>query len=233
MEQITHTFTIYMFRLFAALIAISIVGLLLKFAANRLFRALLDSLFDSRNKKLINSSTKLQDLLSMTPDQFEHMCRLLFQNQGYQVSVTRPCGDGGIDLIMSSNGAKMVAQCKRYSNRAVGRPELQKFYGTFEDNSAVKGFFITTSKYTQPAREFAAGKPIELIDGGGFAELVNRYAGGQITNETPAVRQEHKSGFTGTCADCGAEASLPFTPSPGKKIYCRECYYKHRRRSAA
>jgi len=38
-------------------------------------------------------------------------------------------------------------------------------------------------------------------------------------------RTMHKA----TCADCGAECEVPFKPTEGRPVYCRECYRKHRR----
>jgi CxxC-x17-CxxC domain-containing protein len=36
-------------------------------------------------------------------------------------------------------------------------------------------------------------------------------------------REMHKA----TCADCGAECEVPFKPTEGRPVYCRECYPKH------
>ena len=36
-------------------------------------------------------------------------------------------------------------------------------------------------------------------------------------------REFHKA----VCADCGAECEVPFRPSNGKPIYCKDCYRKH------
>ena len=35
-------------------------------------------------------------------------------------------------------------------------------------------------------------------------------------------REMHKA----TCSDCGAECEIPFKPTEGKPIYCRDCYAK-------
>lgn len=32
-----------------------------------------------------------------------------------------------------------------------------------------------------------------------------------------------------TCSDCGKECEVPFKPTDGKPVYCRDCYQKHRR----
>jgi CxxC-x17-CxxC domain-containing protein len=30
------------------------------------------------------------------------------------------------------------------------------------------------------------------------------------------------------CTDCGKTATVPFKPTPGKPVYCRECLPRHR-----
>lgn len=32
--------------------------------------------------------------------------------------------------------------------------------------------------------------------------------------------------FTVTCAECGAETTVPFEPKEGRPVYCKECYAK-------
>ena len=31
-----------------------------------------------------------------------------------------------------------------------------------------------------------------------------------------------------TCSDCGKETQVPFKPTEGKPVYCRECYQNHK-----
>jgi len=38
-------------------------------------------------------------------------------------------------------------------------------------------------------------------------------------------REMHKA----TCADCGNECEVPFKPTEGRPVYCKECYQKHRK----
>jgi CxxC-x17-CxxC domain-containing protein len=38
-------------------------------------------------------------------------------------------------------------------------------------------------------------------------------------------REMHKA----TCSDCGQECEVPFKPTEGKPVYCRECYKKHKK----
>ena len=38
-------------------------------------------------------------------------------------------------------------------------------------------------------------------------------------------REMHKA----TCADCGNECEVPFKPTEGRPVYCKECYQKHKK----
>ena len=32
-----------------------------------------------------------------------------------------------------------------------------------------------------------------------------------------------------TCSDCGQECEVPFKPTEGKPVYCKQCYQKHKK----
>jgi CxxC-x17-CxxC domain-containing protein len=38
-------------------------------------------------------------------------------------------------------------------------------------------------------------------------------------------REMHKA----TCSECGNECEVPFKPTEGKSVYCKECYMKRKR----
>jgi len=40
------------------------------------------------------------------------------------------------------------------------------------------------------------------------------------------VSQQHTTEIK--CSDCGKTATVPFKPTAGKPVYCRECLAKHR-----
>ena len=91
--------------------------------------------------------------------------------------------DGGIDGIISEDKLGlnlMYIQAKRYNEgNSVGRPEIQRFIGALQ--KAEKGVFITTSKFTKEALEFAnaeSRKHIGLIDGDSLVELMIKYSVG-------------------------------------------------------
>lgn len=38
-------------------------------------------------------------------------------------------------------------------------------------------------------------------------------------------REMHKA----VCSDCGQECEVPFKPSEGRPVYCRDCFPKHKK----
>lgn len=78
-------------------------------------------------------------------------------------------GDGGIDGIIKEDklGLDVInVQAKRWQN-TVGRPEIQAFVGSLAGNRAKKGVFITTSKFTDNAKDYVSfiQQNVVLIDG--------------------------------------------------------------------
>ncbi|WP_335342370.1 restriction endonuclease [Polycladomyces zharkentensis] len=67
-------------------------------------------------------------------------------------------------------------QAKRW-NGSVGRPEIQKFTGSLIGQGAHKGVFITTSTFTDGAKEYVnrIDRKIVLIDGEQLAEYIMDY----------------------------------------------------------
>lgn len=42
-------------------------------------------------------------------------------------------------------------------------------------------------------------------------------------NRDRPPREFHKT----NCSDCGEECEVPFKPTEGRPVYCRDCYQKH------
>lgn len=125
----------------------------------------------------------LNRVKSCSPDFFERLVVDLLVKMGYGGSrrdagrAIGKAGDGGIDGIIKEDklGLDIVyIQAKRWDNTVVGRPEIQKFVGALHGQRARKGVFITTSKFSQDAREYVSiiDSKIVLIDGEELAQLM-------------------------------------------------------------
>ena len=78
-------------------------------------------------------------------------------------------GDGGVDGIIKEDklGLDVVyIQAKRWEG-SVGRPVVQAFAGSLMGLKADKGVLITTSQFTQDARDYVGkvDRKIVLMDG--------------------------------------------------------------------
>ena len=85
-------------------------------------------------------------------------------------------GDGGIDGIIKEDklGLDVVyIQAKRWDG-TVGRPVVQAFAGSLEGQRARKGVLITTSQFSQDAKDYVnrIEKKIVFIDGEQLAQLM-------------------------------------------------------------
>ena len=117
----------------------------------------------------------LQQIKTSPPNLFEKTVVSLLVKMGYGGSLKDAgraigkSGDEGIDGIIKEDqlGLDIIyVQAKRWES-TVGRPEIQKFAGALQGQSARKGIFITTSDFTQNAHEYASriDNKIVLIDG--------------------------------------------------------------------
>jgi restriction system protein len=102
-------------------------------------------------------------------------------------------GDEGIDGIIKEDrlGLDVIyVQAKRWE-APVSRPEIQKFAGALQGQRARKGVFITTSEFSDGARDFA-GKiesRIVLIDGEQLASLmIDHELGVSLVQNYPVKR---------------------------------------------
>ncbi len=85
-------------------------------------------------------------------------------------------GDGGIDGIIKQDRLGLDAvyiQAKRWES-TVGRPVVQGFAGSLEGQRARRGVLITTSQFSQDARDYVGKieKKIVLIDGDQLAQYM-------------------------------------------------------------
>ncbi|MFZ5533931.1 MAG: restriction endonuclease [Pseudomonadota bacterium] len=120
------------------------------------------------------AEAELLDLLArVSPSFFETIVLDLLHRMGYGASRADlqrvgGAGDAGIDGIISLDRLgleKVYVQAKRWQS-AIGRPELQAFYGALAGQKAKKGVFITTSAFTTQALDFAKSvEGIVLVDG--------------------------------------------------------------------
>jgi len=122
----------------------------------------------------------LDQVKQVTPDYFENIVLDVLVAMGYGGSTESAhkigrVGDGGIDGIIKEDklGFDFICvQAKRWQSQ-VGVSTVREFAGSLLDRKARKGVLITTSYFTNEAKEYAArAGNIVILDGQQFAELM-------------------------------------------------------------
>ncbi len=126
----------------------------------------------------------LQKAREMSPAKFEQLVLDLLLAMGYggtnkdMAKVTPISHDNGVDGIIPEDALgldKIYIQAKRYKeSSSVAKPEIQQFIGALNEQKASKGVFVTTSTFTQGAKESVskATSKIVLIDGIALAKYM-------------------------------------------------------------
>jgi hypothetical protein len=87
----------------------------------------------------------------------KHTSRAEDRVVGLEAWATRKSNDFGVDGFAIHSDGLIIVQCKRNSaDNKVGRPTIQQFKGVAEEQNAYRGYFITTSAFTEDAIASAA-----------------------------------------------------------------------------
>lgn len=125
-----------------------------------------------------------------TPDFFEKAVLDLLVAMGYgrgrKASALRTgqSGDGGIDGIINEDALgldRVYVQAKRYAeDNSIAPEQVRGFVGAMTGEQASKGVFVTTSRFSSSALDFAqkVSQRVILIDGPEFARLMVKYGVG-------------------------------------------------------
>jgi restriction system protein len=126
-------------------------------------------------------------VLAAPPGFFEALIVGLLVAMGYGGTSEDPgraigkSGDDGVDGVIDQDPLgvdQIFVQAKRYKrDNNIGSGAIREFFGALSLKRANKGIFVTTSNFSQAARDTARdlGSRIVLIDGPQLARLMIRY----------------------------------------------------------
>ena len=140
---------------------------------------ILESTFNQIQESL--AGELLERVLNQSPGFFERLVVELMEKMGYGAGkITGRSGDEGIDGVIDEDklGLDVIhIQAKRWGpDHKVSRPDLQQFVGALAGQNGNKGVFITTSSFSEQAKNFnPAGVKIVKIDGERLAKLMITY----------------------------------------------------------
>ena len=143
----------------------------------------------------------LEQIKGCSSDFFERLVVDAIVAMGYGGShrdaakATQRSNDGGIDGIIKQDRLGLdtiYIQAKKWDqSRPIHRPEIQKFAGALQGVRARKGIFITTSSFSDGAREYVAtiDTKIVLIDGTELAQLMIDHGIGVTPHQTYEIKR--------------------------------------------
>jgi restriction system protein len=182
-----------------------------------------------RERRLLDEQNDLTSIRALAWGRFETLVAEAYRRQGYAVRGNRGDGpDGGVDLTLKKDGNLVLVQCKQWKAFNVGVNVIREIYGVMTAKHAHGAIVITSGLFTQEAKNFAAGKPIDLVEGQQLADLIG------VVQKTPAhtSRPTHPSTPITSKATLTTPTYLPgaFKDSPplahpnlAPKKFCPKC----------
>jgi restriction system protein len=159
--------------------------------------------------KLLDEQTGLDSLRAMNWQQFERVVGEAYRRLGYQIEETGQGGaDGGIDLLLRKDGATTLVQCKQWRNQKIGIAVVREMYGLMVHHRASAVKIVCTGIFTGECEAFAAGKPLELVDGHALLMLVDQV---KVQVSATATRPRPSPAFA-SAAVVEMESAIPACP---------------------
>lgn len=132
------------------------------------------------------------DLTKMTPVEFEHFVRQLFEARGLEGWTTERTGDDGVDAVVINRdpmvGGLTIVQAKKYT-RVLGVNHIRELVGAMDEKRAGRGILVTTSWFASGCWTKATENGrVELIDGPRLRYLVQEHLQKDVLVAPPAGR---------------------------------------------
>jgi restriction system protein len=132
------------------------------------------------------------DLTAMTPTEFEHFVRQLFEARGLEGWTTERTGDDGVDAVVINRdpmvGGLTIVQAKKYTG-VLGVSHIRELVGAMDEKRAGRGILVTTSWFASGCWTKASENGrVELIDGPRLRYLVREHLHKDVLVAPPVGR---------------------------------------------
>jgi restriction system protein len=125
-----------------------------------------------QNNSLRDEDRHQQSAIHLSDLELEKLAEQVYKRLGYRVQHVGQTGDHGIDVLLTNpNHQKEIVQCKQWS-KPVGEAALRDLYGAMMHGQAVRGWIWAPRGFSGPAKTWAQGKPIVLVDDAEINRLI-------------------------------------------------------------
>ena len=155
-----------------------------------------------RKRKQLDAQKNIRTIRELDWWQFEELVAEAYRRKGYSVVENQGTGlDGGVDIRLRKDDQTHLVQCKHWKSQKVGVPIVREMYGIMTAEKAASVTVVTSGFFTREAKNFASGKPIDLVDGGQLTLMIREVQTSEnVKKVAPAAKQ--------MCPQCGAELVL-------------------------
>ena len=140
---------------------------------------------------------------------FELLVGAALRNAGYRiVNQALPGPDGGVDLVVEKDRKRVLVQCKHWQTKLVGVGVIREIVGVVASRKADGAMVVTSGRFTDEAKAFAARTGVDLLDGERLQNLIkatpNQSAKAPNTSSpTTAAPTEWSAATSPACPKCG------------------------------
>ena len=178
-----------------------------------------------RDKELLQREIKVDKwslglLRKLEWKRFEEVVAEYFRLGGYKAETTPLGKDGGVDIIVYDKVVQQpfsIVQCKAWNTYKVKLNEVRELLGAVAAHKVKQGIFITTSTFTEDARQFGKKNGLVLIDGEGFLKEIKELseeAEGRLLEF--AIEGDY---WIPICPKCGIKMEEKKNRMSGKKFW--------------
>jgi hypothetical protein len=126
-----------------------------------------------QNNGRANAIAQKHSAIYLSDLELEKLAAQVYSRMGYKVQHVGKMGDHGIDvLLINPNNQKEIVQCKQWT-KPVGEPVLRDLYGAMMHDQAVRGWLWAPRGFSGPAKAWAKGKSIVLVDDAEIDRLIS------------------------------------------------------------
>lgn len=119
---------------------------------------------------------RLAAMRAMPWEEFSAVISEAYRRRGYAIEESR---SGAFDFKLRRNGQITLVQCRRWKVKQVGIGPVRELYDSLDKHEAFNCVCVAAGDFSDGAREFAAGKPVVLLNGPALVELVGALKDGR------------------------------------------------------
>lgn len=119
----------------------------------------------------VDEHISLDRASTLTWSQVQSLLRVTFRRRGYTVENV-PHDQTPVDMVLEKGGERIFLECRHWQVWEVPDKAVHELAGYASGAGTGSALMITTGRFSDEAREFAAGHGVELVDGSRLTDYV-------------------------------------------------------------